>query len=196
MQGELAFFADFLQLLRHAFADSGHFQQFFGLADELFYSLRQAFDSFSCIAIGANAEGVIAVDFHQIGGFVENSGYGFVVHVAISNTRSNQIVALRQEHGFLGKKKPSLEWLGFRDAAAVNGLHFDNFTGLWTLLALDDFKLHLITFLQALVALGSDGAVVNEDIRSIVAADESEALGIVKPLDCSFNTRHLRLPPN
>ncbi len=32
------------------------------------------------VAIGAHAEGILAVDFEQIGGFVEKAGDGFVVH--------------------------------------------------------------------------------------------------------------------
>ncbi len=70
--------------------------------------------------------------------------------------------------------------------------NFGHIGRLRPLLSLDNLKLHLIPFLQALVALGGDGAVVNEHIRSIVSAKESISLGIVKPLDGAFQTFHGR----
>src|SRR5258708_28823684 len=62
------------------------------------------------------------------------------------------------------------------------------------LLSLDDLKLHLVALLQAFVALGGDCAVVNENIRSIVAAEEAVTLGVVEPLDGAFQTFHVRPP--
>jgi hypothetical protein len=38
-------------------------------------------DGLRGIAVGANAEGVLAVDLEQVGGLVENVGDGLVVHV-------------------------------------------------------------------------------------------------------------------
>ena len=46
-------------------------------------------------------------------------------------------------------------------------LSFHDVRSLGTLLALGDFELDLITFLQALVAFRGDGAVVHEHIRPI-----------------------------
>lgn len=63
---------------------------------------------------------------------------------------------------------------------------------LWAFLTLSYFKLHSVTFLQALVALGSNRAVMHKDIRSIFAADESVALGIIEPLDRTFQSFHVR----
>jgi hypothetical protein len=37
-------------------------------------------DGLRGVAVGADAEGILAVDFEQVGGFVENRGDGFVVH--------------------------------------------------------------------------------------------------------------------
>jgi hypothetical protein len=59
---------------------------------------------------------------------------------------------------------------------------------LRTFLALHDVKLDLIAFLKAFVSLRLYGAVVNENIGPVILADESETFGVVKPLDCSFNT--------
>jgi hypothetical protein len=54
-------------------------------------------------------------------------------------------------------------------------------------LTLYDFELNLIAFLKALVTFRLYGAVVNENIRAVILADESETFGVVKPLDCAFN---------
>ena len=62
--------------------------------------------------------------------------------------------------------------------------------GLGPFLTLDDLKLHVIPFLQALVALRLDGAVVDEYIRAVVPADEPETLCVVKPLYFPFDSRH------
>jgi hypothetical protein len=51
--------------------------------------------------------------------------------------------------------------------------------------ALDYVKLNLLTFLKAAEAVGLNGGEVNEHILAVLAADESIALGIVKPLYCS-----------
>src|SRR6266481_1149516 len=58
--------------------------------------------------------------------------------------------------------------------------------GLGTLAALDDVEFNLITLFEALVALALDGAVVNEDVRPAVAAEEAIALCVVKPLYGAF----------
>jgi hypothetical protein len=46
-------------------------------------------------------------------------------------------------------------------------------------------KLNLLTFLQAAKPVGLNGGEVNENVFAVLAADESVALGIVKPLYCS-----------
>src|SRR5688500_5481170 len=63
--------------------------------------------------------------------------------------------------------------------------------GLQTLLTLYDGERHLLAFLQALEALGLDGAEVDEHVFAILTADEAEALGVVEPLDgTGFTGRH------
>jgi hypothetical protein len=54
--------------------------------------------------------------------------------------------------------------------------------GLGTLCPLDDVELDLIALFEALVALALDGAVVNEDVRPALAAEEAIALCVVEPL--------------
>jgi hypothetical protein len=51
--------------------------------------------------------------------------------------------------------------------------------------ALDHVKLNLLTFLQAAEAASLNGGEMHEYIFAILAADESVALGVVKPLYCS-----------
>jgi hypothetical protein len=51
--------------------------------------------------------------------------------------------------------------------------------------AFDHVKLHLLTFLKAAESAGLDGGEMYEYILTILAADESIALGVVKPLHCS-----------
>jgi len=66
---------------------------------------------------------------------------------------------------------------------------------LRTFLAVDNLELDLIAFLQALISVVSDRAVVHEDIRTaILAADKAEAFRIIEPLYGSFQS-HFRLPP-
>ncbi len=51
--------------------------------------------------------------------------------------------------------------------------------------AFDHVKLNLLTFLQTAESTGLDGGEMDEYILAILAADETVALGIVKPLHCS-----------
>jgi len=51
--------------------------------------------------------------------------------------------------------------------------------------AFDHVKLNLLTFLQTAESTGLDGGEMHEYILTILAADETVALGIVKPLHCS-----------
>ena len=51
--------------------------------------------------------------------------------------------------------------------------------------AFDHVKLHLLSFLQAAEAARLDGGEMYEYILTVLAADETIALGVVKPLHCS-----------
>ena len=70
-------------------------------------------------------------------------------------------------------------------------LFFYNVFCLRPFLALHDFKLNVIAFLQALVTFRLDGAIVNENVRTIFPADKTEALGVVEPLYFTFDSRHV-----
>jgi hypothetical protein len=84
--------------------------------------------------------------------------------------------------------------LGYRGGWAHLG-HFYHAIGLRAFLALHNFELYLIAFLQALVAFRLYGAVMDENIGTVLLANESESFCIVKPLNCAFNACHLHTFP-
>jgi hypothetical protein len=66
---------------------------------------------------------------------------------------------------------------------------------LRTFLTIDDVELDLVAFLQALVAIVVDRAIVHEHIRTtILTAYKAKAFRIVEPLYGSFQS-HFLLPP-
>src|SRR3954468_3848623 len=73
---------------------------------------------------------------------------------------------------------------------ASDGVHR---VGLRALLALGDVELDPLAFFEALVAVGLDGAVVNEDVTAAVHGDEAVALLRVEPLDRALCHNHPRL---
>jgi hypothetical protein len=58
-------------------------------------------------------------------------------------------------------------------------------------LAFGNLELHLVAFLQALVSLGGDCAVVNKNIGSIRTPDEPIPFGVIEPLYGPFQTFHV-----
>jgi hypothetical protein len=69
--------------------------------------------------------------------------------------------------------------------------NFRDFGRLGTLRPLNDFKLHLISFLKRAVTIAGDGGIMNENVWAIIAPDEAIPFGIIEPLDSSLQ----RLPP-
>jgi hypothetical protein len=70
----------------------------------------------------------------------------------------------------------------------VAGYFFEahNLVGLGALCALDNVKLDLVPFFEALIAFALDGTVMNKDISSVVTSEETVSLCIVEPFDCTF----------
>jgi hypothetical protein len=66
-----------------------------------------------------------------------------------------------------------------------------NVCRLRSLLPLGDFELHRIAFLQALVALGGDRAVMYKNIGAIRAPNEPVTLRVIEPLYGAFQTFHV-----
>src|SRR5713226_1427467 len=83
MYGETAVLEHLLQVLQHAFADAGNFEHLLGLVDQLSNLLRQLFNGLGGVAVGTDAERILAVDFEQVGGFVKNARDGLVVHAEV-----------------------------------------------------------------------------------------------------------------
>ena len=54
-----------------------------------------------------------------------------------------------------------------------------------TFLSLNNFELDLLSVRKRAEAITANGAVVDEDVRSVSALDKAEALGIVEPFDGS-----------
>lgn len=65
-----------------------------------------------------------------------------------------------------------------------------NLIGLRPLLALDDIELDLVAFFQTLIAVKLNCAVMDENIRSIIAANKSITFCVVEPLHFSFVCSH------
>jgi hypothetical protein len=53
-------------------------------------------------------------------------------------------------------------------------------------LSIGDFKRYTLTFSQGSETPGLDGAVVNENVATVVHLDEPEALLLVEPLHSTF----------
>jgi hypothetical protein len=71
------------------------------------------------------------------------------------------------------------------------GRNFLNVACLRTFLTFHNFEFHWVTLLKALVTLILDGAVVNKNIGTVFAADETEPFCVIEPLYGSFQTCHL-----
>jgi hypothetical protein len=58
---------------------------------------------------------------------------------------------------------------------------------LRTFLAFDDFEFDIVSFLETLVPLGGDGAVVNKNVGAIFSTDEPVAFWVIEPLYRTFH---------
>ena len=58
---------------------------------------------------------------------------------------------------------------------------------LRSLLSFGDFELYLITFLQAFITLGRDGAIVNKNVGTVDTSDEPVAFCVIEPLYRAFH---------
>ena len=76
---ELSGLAELLDVGGHALADAGNFQQLLRLAEQGSNLVGRGLDRLGRAAIGADTEPVVAVDLHEIGGFVEDVRDGFVI---------------------------------------------------------------------------------------------------------------------
>ena len=70
----------------------------------------------------------------------------------------------------------------------------DYCVGLRPLLPGNDVKFDFVALFQGFVSVHLNGRVVDEHIRTVFTADESETFGVVEPLDCAFILSH-RISP-
>lgn len=70
----------------------------------------------------------------------------------------------------------------------------DHLVRLRAFLSLDNIELHLVAFLQTFVPIDLDGAVVHENVRSVVPSDESVPFRIVEPFDFASILSHEPCP--
>lgn len=66
--------------------------------------------------------------------------------------------------------------------------------GLWTFLTLNNVELDFVAFLEALVSVDLNGAVMDKNIGPIIAPDKAVAFCVIKPLDFAFVLRHEPCP--
>jgi hypothetical protein len=65
---------------------------------------------------------------------------------------------------------------------------------LRALLSLNNVKFYFVAFFQTFVPIDLDGAVVHENVRSIIASDKTVAFCVVEPFDLAFVLRHEPCP--
>ena len=70
----------------------------------------------------------------------------------------------------------------------------DDLIGLRPFLPLNNIEFYFIALFQAFVSIVLDGAVVHEDIWSIIAPDKAITFCVVEPLDLAFVLRHKPCP--
>ena len=80
VEGEPSFFKDLLHVQQHALADAGNFQHLFRFADDVSDLVGKRFNGLGSGAVGANAKGILTIDFKQVGSLVEDAGDGAIVH--------------------------------------------------------------------------------------------------------------------
>ena len=64
----------------------------------------------------------------------------------------------------------------------------DDVAGLKSLGALFDSELNLLAFLQVLETLALNGREMDEHVVTLLASDETEALGVVEPLHITLRS--------
>jgi hypothetical protein len=79
VEPELALAEDLLNVGGHALADAGNLQQLLGLTHQLGDGSGQRLQCLRRIAVGADAERIVAAHLHQVGGLVKNGGHALVV---------------------------------------------------------------------------------------------------------------------
>src|SRR5690625_2254668 len=99
----------------------------------------------------------------------------------------------RTSSGPMNKKKPAPCDAGFFDSMAMSLLDGGHGGSLRSLRTLGHLETDTLAFLETAESGVIDGRIVNEHVvPSILGRDETEALGIIEPFDCTKT--HLKKP--
>jgi hypothetical protein len=111
-----------------------------------------------------------------------------------TNKYSSQRIVLRSADLRAERKaQPPVGWASWKTAKTL--LDPRHVARLRALLTIDDLELDLIAFLQTLIAIVIDRAVMHEHIRiTIVTAYKAKAFRVIEPLYGPFHS-HFLLPP-
>jgi hypothetical protein len=104
--------------------------------------------------------------------------------------RVPQVVAAK---ALAAQKKIPAKRLGFSGENCLDLLNFHHVRSLRPFLTVDNLEFDHIAFLQALVTLGIQSAVVNEYIGTVLTPDKTKALSVIEPLYGSFQFHFLFL---
>jgi hypothetical protein len=93
-------------------------------------------------------------------------------------------------------KAQAAERIGLLKGAAQYWLLYPRYVaGLRALLTVHDLELYLVAFLQALITVIVDGAVMDEHVwTAILTSDKAKTFCIIEPLHGPFQS-HVLLPP-
>ncbi len=119
LHAEAAVFEKFLQVDEHPLADDRDGQDFLGFADDVFDLLGIVFDGLGGVAIRADAEGILSVNFQQVRGLVEDVGDRLVVHGLKIKQDWDAVPAAESEKG--GTEKTELLVRPRSSCTAVGG---------------------------------------------------------------------------
>jgi hypothetical protein len=105
---KLAGVEQFLQVVEHSFPDTRNCQNLLGIANDPLDLLRMILDGLGGVAVGTNAEGILPIDFKQVGSLVKDVGDGFIVHrVKINKIR---LEGLERSQGTVRNKPSKTRW--------------------------------------------------------------------------------------
>jgi hypothetical protein len=198
-QGEVAGREEGLDVGGHAFAYAGNGEKLFGVISEGGELRRLLFDCLGGTAIGADSEGVSAVNLEQCSGFVEQAGDRDIVHGDAIRVRE-RIRTLSQyatdRRGTQGGEGCKILRMRMGDSAqaetrlvtyfVTNFFETRDLIGLRTFRSLDDVEFNLVTLFKAFVSLALNGAVMDKDVCPALSAEEAVPFCVVEPLYCAL----------
>jgi hypothetical protein len=88
------------------------------------------------------------------------------------------------------RQKKTRLWRVFKILS--DNLNSGNVSSRWAFGTVGDFELYALTFSQSFETIALDGREVNEHVfATIFRSNETESFGLIKPLNATFDLRHL-----